>query len=305
MCVLFLQGCTISGAGFLTSNTDDRGIEPYSYPLQEYAANTIQVLEGDTLYSIAQTNQINLEALAEENGLYPPYNLNPGDTLRVPGPRVHEVLGGETIYSISKDYGVEVLTLAELNGLGAPYPIHPGDKLQLPAGAKNKAKAKGKKSKGWRLGSSDKKKAGKKSSIGKKTTSIARSTPRGGGRFLWPTHGTVISTFGEKGGGRRNDGINIAVAMNSKVLAADKGTVSYIGNELGGYGNLILIRHHGGWVTAYAHNANIWVQKGQAVSRGQHIANAGQSGDAERPQVHFELRRGSKSVDPAKYLNLK
>lgn len=305
ICAVFLQSCTISGAGFLSSNSDGRRIEPYSYPVQQSQGNTIHVVEGDTLFSIAQNNQIDLEALAAENGLYPPYNIKPGDRLRVPGPRVHKVASGETIHSISKDYGVDALTLAALNGVGAPYAIHVGDALQLPGGAKSKSKASKKKS-GWRLGSSDRKsKSGKKSSVGKKTEAIARSAPRGGGRFLWPAHGTIISTFGGKGGGRRNDGINIAVRSGSQVLAADGGTVSYIGNELGGYGNLILIRHRGGWVTAYAHNNEIWVKKGQAVSRGQHIANAGSSGDADRPQVHFELRRGQKSVDPVKYLNLK
>ncbi len=302
ICAVFLQSCTISGAGFLTSNSDGRRTEPYSYPVQQNQGMTIQVLKGDTLYSISKTNQIDLQALAKENGLYPPYDIKPGDVLRVPGPRAHKVARGETIYSIAKDYSIEPLTLASLNGLGAPYTIQVGNTLQLPGNAKSKASKKS----GWRPGFKGSK--GKKANnkfVGKKTSAIARSTPRGGGRFLWPSHGTIISTFGEKGGGRRNDGINIAVKMDAQVLAADDGTVSYVGNEVGGYGNLILIRHHGNWVTAYAHNSDTWVKKGQAVSRGQHIANAGSSGDADQPQVHFELRRGRKSVDPQKYLNMK
>lgn len=298
--LVLLGACTISGAGFLTSNSQGNTLEPYAYPPAEGGANTLTVYKGDTLYSIAMSNQIDLQALIDENDLVAPYDLNPGDVLRIPGPRVHKVFQGETIYSISKDYGVDTLTLATMNGLSAPYAIHPGDKILLPGSAKAKKK---KKKSGWRLGLSSSKK--KKSAVGKTTQSVARSTPRGGGRFLWPAHGKIISTFGSKGGGRRNDGINVAVKLDSEVLAADDGTVTYVGNELRGYGNLILVRHRGNWVTAYAHNGSIWVEKGQAVTRGQHIANAGQTGDADQPQLHFELRRGPDSVDPIKYLNSK
>lgn len=309
--VLLLGACTISGAGFLTSNSGGKAIEPYAYPPDpggvggggSSGRGTITVYQGDTLYSVAMSNQIDLQALIDENGLVPPYDLTPGDVLRIPGPKFHEVLRGETIYSISKDYGVDALALASMNNLYAPYAIQVGDELRLPGGAK--AKARPKKKSGWRLGSSGSRKKSKKSPVGKTTTSVARSTPRGGGRFLWPAHGTIISTFGSKGGGRRNDGINIAVQAESRVVAADDGTVTYVGNELRGYGNLILIRHRGNWVTAYAHNGRVWVEKDQAVTRGQHIANAGQTGDADRPQVHFELRRGPDSVDPLKYLNMK
>ncbi len=298
---LLLGACTVSGAGFLTSNSGGKAPEPYAYPVYQGGVNTITVLQGDTLYAVAMNNQLDLQALIDENSLVPPYDLTPGDILRIPGPKFHEVVRGETIYSISKDYGVDTLALASMNSLYAPYAIQVGDELQLPGG--DKAKPKEKKKYGCRLGSKDKK--SRKSSIGKTTAAVARTAPRGGGRFLWPAHGTIISTFGSKGGGRRNDGINISVPMDSQVLAADDGTVTYVGNELRGYGNLILIRHRGDWVTAYAHNGRVWVQRNQAVTRGQHIANAGQTGDADRPQVHFELRRGPDSVDPLKYLNMK
>ncbi|MDP9138611.1 MAG: M23 family metallopeptidase, partial [Pseudomonadota bacterium] len=112
----------------------------------------------------------------------------------------------------------------------------------------------------------------------------------------------VISTFGPKPGGMRNEGINIAVPEGAGVRAADSGVVAYAGNELKGYGNLVLIRHHGGWVTAYAHNKELIVKRGETVKRGDMIARAGRTGSVESPQLHFELRKGSTAVDPIKYL---
>lgn len=303
VCGLALQACTVSGAGFLTTNSDG-SLEPYAYPLKQTTASSITVKEGDTLFSIAQNNQMDLAALIETNGLKEPYELTVGEVLRVPGPNLHVVGEGDTVFSISTTYNIDTMTLAAINNLYEPYDIKVGQKLQLPAGVQSKSvKSKGS---GWRLGSSSKKKAkAAKTSKGKSTKSLARATPRGGGKFLWPTHGTIISTFGGKGSGKHNDGINIAVKMNSQILAANDGTVTYVGNEVRGYGNLVLIRHRSDWVTAYAHMSDVWVVEGQAVERGQHIANAGQSGDADRPQVHFELRRGQKTYDPEKYLNLK
>lgn len=303
LCGLALQACTVSGAGFLTTNSDG-ALEPYAYPLKQTTGSSIEVREGDTLFSIAQNNQIDLAALILTNGLKDPYELTVGDVLRIPGPNLHVVAEGDTVFSISTTYNIDTMTLAAINNLYEPYDIKVGQKLQLPAGVQSKSvKAKGS---GWRLGSSAKKKAKvAKTSKGKSTRSLARATPRGGGKFLWPAHGTIISAFGGKGSGKKNDGINIAVEMNSRILAANDGTVTYVGNEVRSYGNLVLIRHKSDWITAYAHMSDVWVVQGQAVERGQHIANAGQSGDADRPQIHFELRRGQKTYDPEKYLNLK
>ena len=112
----------------------------------------------------------------------------------------------------------------------------------------------------------------------------------------------MISRFGPKEGGRHNDGINIRVPFGAEVRAAEAGVVVYAGNELKGFGNLVLIRHDGGWVSAYGHNATLHVERGQKVSRGQKIALAGSTGSVSEPQVHFELRKGSRAVDPQKYL---
>jgi murein DD-endopeptidase MepM/ murein hydrolase activator NlpD len=120
--------------------------------------------------------------------------------------------------------------------------------------------------------------------------------------FRWPVKGRIISTFGEKPTGMRNEGINIAVPEGTSVRAAGSGIVAYAGNELKGYGNLILVRHDGGWVTAYAHNKELLVNRGDSVERGDVIATAGQTGSVTSPQVHFEVRKGATAVDPMKHL---
>jgi murein DD-endopeptidase MepM/ murein hydrolase activator NlpD len=118
-------------------------------------------------------------------------------------------------------------------------------------------------------------------------------------RFLWPLKGRVVSDFGASVSGERNDGINIAAADGTPIHAAAGGTVSYCGNELKGFGNLVLIRHDNGFITAYAHVGNILVARQQRVEQGQQIATAGATGDVAYPQLHFEIRNGSqRPVDP-------
>ncbi|HEY4846742.1 MAG TPA: M23 family metallopeptidase [Methylocella sp.] len=129
-----------------------------------------------------------------------------------------------------------------------------------------------------------------------KKTALASETANP--EFRWPARGRIIQGF--KPGG--NDGINIAVPEGTSVKAAESGVVAYAGNELKGYGNLILIRHPNGFVSAYANNGDIEVKRGETVKRGQTIAKSGQSGNVASPQLHFELRKGTKPVDPTQYL---
>jgi len=135
------------------------------------------------------------------------------------------------------------------------------------------------------------------------TASINQQTraaaPAGAG-FRWPAKGRVISGFG-KGGG--NDGINIALPEGTPIKAAEAGEVAYAGNELKGYGNLVLIRHPDGWVSAYAHNGDLKVKRGDKIARGQTVATSGQTGNVSSPQLHFELRKGSTPVDPMPHLS--
>ena len=123
-----------------------------------------------------------------------------------------------------------------------------------------------------------------------------------GGQLPWPVHGRVLAGYGTGSGGTHNDGINIAAPVGAPVKASAPGVVAYAGNELRGFGNMVLLRHADGWVTAYAHNSSLLVKKGDKVTQGQAIARVGSSGNVDSPQLHFELRKGTKAVDPLKVL---
>ena len=131
---------------------------------------------------------------------------------------------------------------------------------------------------------------------------VADAPSADGKQFRWPVRGRIISGFGTKPNGEKNDGINLAVPAGTSVKAVEAGTVIYAGNELAGYGNLVLIRHADGWVSAYAHNQDLLIKRGDVVKRGQIIAHAGMTGSVTSPQVHFELRKGAKPVNPLDYL---
>jgi len=126
--------------------------------------------------------------------------------------------------------------------------------------------------------------------------------PRAARTFLWPVRGRVLATYGERGGGLHNDGINIAASKGTPVHAAENGVVAYAGNEIRGFGNLLLIKHADGFMTAYAHNDALLVQRGDVVRRGQVVARVGQTGNVAQPQLHFEVRKGTQAIDPESVL---
>lgn len=133
-------------------------------------------------------------------------------------------------------------------------------------------------------------------------TELASPPARGGKKFLWPVKGRVVGTFGEQAKGLHNDGINVVAPKGTVVHAAENGVVAYAGNELRGFGNLLLIRHADGFMTAYAHNDELLVQRGDTVTRGQAIAKVGATGSVTEPQLHFEVRKSGQPVDPEQYL---
>ncbi len=123
-----------------------------------------------------------------------------------------------------------------------------------------------------------------------------------GAHFWWPLNGGVLTSYGAATGGGHNDGINIAAPRGTPIAATEGGTVAYAGNELRGYGNLVLIKHADGWISAYAHCDELLVKKGDQVYRGKAIAKVGETGNVSEPQLHFELRRGNRPVDPRQFL---
>lgn len=256
-------------------------------------ADTVSVRKGDTLYSISRRYNVPIKDLININNLSSPYTLYIGQTLRLPTKKYHIVQRGESLYSISRLHNVDVTTLSRINNLQTPYSLAVGQKLLLPASVAASSKtpvvsASPANNTAQRYQSNN---------IPTNPPTIKRSN-----KFIWPVQGTVISGFGNLGKGRKNDGINIKASLGTTVKAADGGTVAYAGNELKGFGNLILIKHADGWITAYAHNDKLFVRKGQKVTKGEKIATVGSTGSVTTPQLHFEVRTGKKAVNPRAYL---
>jgi murein DD-endopeptidase MepM/ murein hydrolase activator NlpD len=228
----------------------------------------------------------------------------------VPQVRVHVVQPGETLYSVSRAYGMDTTTLARSNGLSAPYTVFLGQTLVLPAATQVAEGATAPPPSEPKPPVADSRpppppRIEPAAGPASHRELAALPPPRVGsanGRFLWPVRGRLVSDYGTDAGGTRNDGINIAAPAGTTVLAADAGIVAYAGNELRGYGNLVLIKHANGWMTAYAHNSVLLVKRGQKVRRGQPIARIGATGAVSRPQLHFEVRHGTKALDPTDYL---
>ena len=273
--------------------------------------SSIIVSKGDTLYSISRRYNVPLRDLITVNQLTPPYTLAVGQSLSIPTAKYHIVAKGDTLYNISKRYNIDLTTLSRLNNLSSPYTLSIGQKLALPATiSSSRNMYADTDDEVWLPQKSTKVTSSKKSTVKKaqtkakktvsssKTTTVKKRTTK----FAWPVKGTVISKFGTIGKGRNNDGINIKASKGTAVKAADKGTDVYSGNELKGFGNLILIRHSDGWITAYAHNQKLLVKKGQKVVRGEKIATVGDTGGVNEPQLHFEVRAGKKPVNPLTYL---
>lgn len=360
----------------------------------------------DNLYSVARAHNVAIRDLIQWNGLDPPYDLKPGQVLRLPPKREHVVAAGETIYSISRRYGVDMTALARTNGIEPPYTIAVGRRLQLPAPSIVAAADAPVASAAPAAGAPAASPAATAPAPGAPATSPAATAPApgapvapspaaagaptpagntiypaveevplapvppspsspvgaasapaaapasggaeiaeaeasappsvvsdiapepkpgvqtaalpevvpepkpdaaivppaGGEFFLWPLRGKVISPYGAKKGGEHNDGINIEAKRGEPVRAAADGTVIYAGNELRGFGNLVLIKHANGWTTAYAHNDLLLVRPGAQVKRGQVIAKAGSTGSVSSPQLHFEICRGTRAVNPSDYL---
>lgn len=236
---------------------------------------SITVRKGDTVYAISRRTGVDPRAIIAANNLKPPYVLHPGETLVLTGGQTYAVKKGDTLYSISRSFSIDMTSLSRANNLKSPYRIAIGQVLQIPGGG-----------------------AGQRT----QTALNVVLPPREGSRFLWPVKGDILSSYGAKDGGLHNDGINIKTRRGEPVKAADAGVVVYADDGLKGYGNLILIRHQGGWVTAYAHNDKLLVKRGDAVKRGEVISWAGVTGDVTEAQLHFEIRKGTRAVNPISYL---
>jgi murein DD-endopeptidase MepM/ murein hydrolase activator NlpD len=264
------------------------------------SAGTIIAARGDTVYDLARRHGVPMRTLIEANGLRPPYWLKIGQRIILPLARQHVVQRGESIYAIARNYGVASSSLANANGLTNNFTLYPGQTLRIPGQGRAIGPSTAERSSGPSVALASKK-LRPPAALPRAPAPIPKPAARSGS-FIWPVSGKLLSGFGVKGNGLHNDGINIAVARGTPVRAAENGVVAYAGNEIRGFGNMLLIKHTGGWVSAYAHNAEILVKRGTRVKKGDIIAKVGSSGSVDSPQLHFELRRGKEAVDPTKYL---
>ena len=270
------------------------------------------VRSGETVYSVAGLYRSSIRGVIELNALQAPFILRPGQTLRIPVPREHIVQSGDTLYGISRRYGVAMNALVRVNSIPPPYRIIVGRKLRLPERVQTASAGQAAVAKPRAPAVTT---ARKPTVASPSPTRVVRPRPkpvvnsavpkppaRSGRAFVLPVRGKVVSAYGSKGQGLHNDGVNIAAPRGTPVRAAENGIVVYSGNALLGFGNMVLVRHAEGLMTAYAHNDTLGVQRGDKVRRGQTIATVGSSGSVAKPQLHFEVRKGKSAVNPAKYL---
>jgi murein DD-endopeptidase MepM/ murein hydrolase activator NlpD len=225
---------------------------------------------------------------------------------------------------IAARYNVDAYEVARLNGLRPPFVIQVGQPLTLPGSSASvktvavssnavklpKKAVPGKKAKrptpeppAWSAPPKPRKTVATRKTVQQsRPVRVPAPPPKSGSGFIWPVKGKIISNFGAKPKGLKNDGVNIRAERGTPVYAAENGVVAYAGNELRGFGNLLLIKHAGGWITAYAHNERLLVKRGQRLKRGQKIATVGSTGNVSSPQLHFEIRKGKTPRDPRRYL---
>jgi murein DD-endopeptidase MepM/ murein hydrolase activator NlpD len=228
------------------------------------------VNKGDTLHSIAHRNHIPVAELARANNLDQSARLSLGMKLTVPG--------AKTVAAAPAVAPAPAAPAAPAGKIVATAPTQSARLVQPTANVEESAAA---------------------PEAALKPGEATGALPT----FRWPVRGKVITSYGSKTNGKANDGINVAVPEGTPVKAAEDGVVAYSGNELKGYGNLVLVRHSNGFVTAYAHASELMVKRGDTIKRGQVIAKSGQSGEVGSPQLHFEIRKGSSPVDPLQFLN--
>jgi murein DD-endopeptidase MepM/ murein hydrolase activator NlpD len=240
------------------------------------AAAVYVVKEKDTVESVSQRYGVPVQTIIDRNRLIPPYTLRPGQSLQLPSARfVPDATGGPTTASATAPGPVKRESLPPPGQSDPPRSAAPpaaGQPTPLsPAAAESNS-----------------------------SVTVPATPPP---RLAWPIKGKILASYGAAAGGQKNDGIDIQADPGAPVKAADGGTVVYVGSEVAHLGNLVLVQHPGGYITAYGNNEAVLVKKGEEVKKGETIAKAGSSGGASSPRLHFEVRRGgSRTIDPTTVL---
>jgi len=269
---------------------------------------TYKAKEGDTAESVARMFSVSASQLTRMNNLHAPYKLSAGQSLRLP-PAIRPappLMTSEMMARYAKSSGTATSGSGRMNSGAAT-----DDPSDMPEVASARPAAVEREVLSSPAPVAAEPLSPPMATVGtpvpapsQKAVSVASTTvpPRAGSKFIWPADGPVISTYGPKSDGRHNDGINIKARQGAPVRAAENGVVVYSGNELQGYGNLVLIRHADRWLTAYGHMDSVVVTKGMTINRGQTIGTVGQTGSVDAPQLHFEVRRGTDALNPEPYL---
>lgn len=285
---------------------------------------TVVVEKGSSLIRIAIDNNSTLRELATINSIEPPYNVYVGQKIKVPvkngfsstntinknennskkslksvngnnnntNNNIYVVKKGDNIYSIARKTNTNFSELIVNNNLKKPYNIYVGQKLKLTAGTNTQTKNIAESSGLERV------KEDTEPAIANKQQAIGNSESV----FIWPVKGEIIKKFGKQEDGSFNDAINIKSSKGVKIQATEEGEVAYAGNELKGFGNIIILKHKNGWLSVYGHCDMINVKVKDKVGKGQTIAIVGNSGNVTEPQLYFSLRKGRTAMDPLKYL---
>jgi murein DD-endopeptidase MepM/ murein hydrolase activator NlpD len=258
----------------------------------------IVVKRGQSLSRIAHEYRVSERAIIAANRLKPPYKIEAGQRLLIPGgaapPIATAAMAPVTAVPLSAAAPLPAAPPPPVQASRPPPGVIPLDGPPPPKAAAAPPAPRPEPS-----GAEEARAEAAPPAPG--GAAAGAPLPRGG-HLPWPVQGRVLAGYGVSSGGTHNDGINIAAPRGAPVHAVDAGTVAYAGNELRGYGNLVLVKHANGTITAYAHCDELLVKQGEPVKRGQVIAKVGATGGVGEPQLHFELRRGKKAVDPREFL---
>ncbi|GGB33211.1 hypothetical protein GCM10011380_23350 [Sphingomonas metalli] len=288
---------------------------PVSADARDVADGIWLVEPGQTLSGIAARTGAGAPAIARANAIPAPYAVRIGQRLKIPGGRYHLVRPGQSGIAIARAYGVEWSRIVEANGLAEPYVLRAGQRVLIPGSLATTARSRAaERAAAFQLDIDDIVTGGQPALAPRQLPAKPVAKPRrplspavpvapparlASGGFSWPVEGgRVVKRFGAGQSGERSDGIKIAVPLSTPIRATADGVVAYAGSGIAALGGLIIIRHGGGWTSVYGHAAKLNVTRGQSVTRGQTIALSGDTGFADRPELHFELRRGRVPVDP-------
>ncbi|MHA1536334.1 MAG: LysM peptidoglycan-binding domain-containing M23 family metallopeptidase [Alphaproteobacteria bacterium] len=305
--------------GGAASSQGNSGADTRNSPRIINGQRIVVAKSGDTVARLAKRAGVSERGIIRLNNLERPYRIAPGQRLLLPTAMVHVVGPGEQVADIAKRYRVAKKWLILLNGLRAPYRLRPGQRLFLPKSDRRAARVRERpvERTATRIRAPQKsrtktiqpvrrkmKRARKLVRLTRKarTRRIGKPPALSGRGFAWPLRGRILRRYGRRGRGYRNDGINIAARAGSIVRAAENGVVVYAGSDVANLGEVLLIKHARGWVTAYAHNDRLLVGRGRVVRRGQAIARVGTTGAVLRPQLHFEIRKGAQPINPLRKL---